>query len=92
MKIRSNRILVLAVLGGPGVTWSLSSSGPNSRKSFLSSGATSFLGGIMLVGGSVESCEAKENANKEIGSSNPRFIESELEMKYGETKGSFSYY
>mmetsp|Transcript_15695 Transcript_15695/g.28540 ORF Transcript_15695/g.28540 Transcript_15695/m.28540 type:complete len:336 (-) Transcript_15695:2448-3455(-) len=86
MKIRSNRILVLAVLGGPGVTWSLSSSGPNSRKSFLSSGATSFLGGIMLVGGSVESCEAKENANKEIGSSNPRFIESELEMKYGETK------
>jgi hypothetical protein len=46
----------------------------------------------MLVGGSTETCEAKENPKSEIGSSNPRFIESELEMKYGETKGSFAYY
>lgn len=53
------------------------------RAHFLSSVAASF-SGVAVLGMDPTECDA---AGAAVGSNNPRYIEKNLEMKYGETPG-----
>jgi len=56
----------------------------SSRARFLSSAAAAFSGAVFTMAQPTE-CDA---AIKPVGSGNPRYIEKNLEMKYGETPGT----
>ena len=59
--------------------------GTTSRAHFLSSAAAAFVGSAVL-GMDPTECDAASGEDA-AGSNNPRYIEKNLEMKYGETPG-----
>jgi hypothetical protein len=67
---------------------------PSTRARFLSSSATSFLATAAILGFNPEESTAAmmgstEKKTKKVGN-NPRYMDRELEMKYGEDKGKQS--
>ena len=64
------------------------------RSNFLSSSAAAFLGAITVVmSDDPETCEAQAadlfNVGRKNFKHNPRYIEKELQMQYGEDPGAF---
>ena len=62
---------------------------PSTRARFLSSSATSFLATAAILGSNPEESTAalmSKKKAKNVGN-NPRYMDRELEMKYGEDKG-----
>jgi hypothetical protein len=56
------------------------------RSKFLSASAATFLTSAVVMTADPEACQAKMGKELDVGSKNPRYIEQELEMKYGEGK------
>jgi hypothetical protein len=66
------------------------STDPSTRARFLSSSATSFLATAAILGSNPEESTAALMGSKKKGKNvgnNPRYMDRELEMKYGEDKG-----
>lgn len=59
---------------------------PLSRSKFLSSTAATFLISTSVLSGDPESCAAKSSM---AGADNPRYIDGELQMKYGEDSSAY---
>jgi hypothetical protein len=76
----------VALLGYP--TFSLQ---PQSRANFLSSSASAFLVSSSVLGSNPAECQALFDRNKKDGtaySTNPRYIDKELQMKYAGGPGT----
>lgn len=94
MRLRTSQVLGRVALAScalfrssPVNAWSGSTSSGSaaSRAQFLSASAATFLTSATWAAGADE-CQAKENMSSK---NNPRYIEQELEMKYGEdSKGN----
>ena len=59
---------------------------PLTRSKFLSSTAATFLIATSVLSGDPESCAAKSSM---AGVDNPRYIDGELQMKYGEDSSKY---
>lgn len=59
--------------------------GQQSRSRFLSSSAAAFLASGAVLASDPESCDAAKME------ANPRYIDRDLEMKYGEDKGTYAF-
>ena len=81
-----NTIFALVATRAEGL--SLLNSKPLSRYIFLSSSASACFSAVLVVAGEPESCTAFEDAKRKIapvaGKDNPRYLDYELEMKYGD--------
>jgi hypothetical protein len=62
------------------------STDPTTRARFLSSSATTFLATAAILGSNPEESTAAMMSKKKTGN-NPRYVDRDLQMKYGEDKG-----
>ena len=90
-----SRTAALSLNAGPSTMPSSSASRSLSRSRFLSSTAGSIFtaaSAFTVLGGNVDECNARDllkgivPGNRALGE-NPRYLDYELEMKYGEDKG-----